>query len=216
MSRPMMRRLVSAVAVSALLSSGGLALGAGAASAAPSLFDFGSTAGGPAQLDLGSSSNGQELPASATVTADNLAVTKAVVGSNKIATTGQVTYRTTIAATGGPDRLVNKIADIFPFALSYVSGSATVTSWQDGQMKTEGVVPAEVNGRLAVSKDVGWVVSATGNKTVTFEVTYRVRTDISFDIDVFDSGTAIEVSGQAAQEWPDMGVKIGLLGPSGS
>ncbi|MFC7446873.1 hypothetical protein [Rhodococcus daqingensis] len=215
MSRPIMRRVASTLAAATLLAAGGgIALGASAASAAP--LDLGSSAGGLAGLDFGSSANGQELPASATVTADNLAITKVIVGSNTIAPTGTVTYRTTIAATGAPDRIITKIVDIAPPSLRYVEGSAKVTSWVDGQVKTEGVVPTESGGRLIAANDVGWVVSVNDNKTVSFEVTYQVRPDITFDTDIFDSGAAIEVSGQAPREWPEMGVKFRLLSSGGS
>lgn len=197
MSRTTMRRLTSVVAATALLA-GGLTAGAATASAASILSDFGSSASVP------------EVPASATVNVENLVVTKTIVGSNEITTTGQVKYRTTISATAGPDRLITKIVDLNPAALVYVEGTAKVTAWQDGAMTSVFVTPT-IEGGVAVSNLAGWVVSATGNKTVTFDVTYSVKS-VGVSAGTFDSGLAIEVGGMPQQRWPEMGVKFNLAG----
>ncbi|TQF74572.1 hypothetical protein FK531_00175 [Rhodococcus spelaei] len=199
MSRTTMRRAASVAAATALLA-GSFATGAATASAASILSDLGSTASAP------------DVPASATVTVDNLVVTKAIVGSNQIAATGQVTYRTTISATSGPDRLITKIVDLNPVALVYVEGSAKVTSWQNGAMTSESVTAtASANAGVAVSNAAGWVVSAIGNKTVTFDVTYSVKS-VGVSTGIFDSGLAIDVAGLPEQQWPAMGVKFNLVG----
>ncbi|MFC9789418.1 hypothetical protein [Rhodococcus sp. NPDC127528] len=199
MSRTTMRRVASVVAAASLLA-GGLAATAATASAASILSDFGSTASVP------------DIPASATVTVDNLVVTKSIVGSNQIAVNGQVTYRTTISATAGPDRLITKLVDLNPVALLYVDGTAKVTSWQNGAMATESVTAtASANAGVAVSNAAGWLVSAIGNKTVTFDVTYSVKS-VGFSTGIFDSGLAIDVAGMAEQQWPAMGVKLDLVG----
>ncbi|MFE3290864.1 hypothetical protein [Rhodococcus sp. NPDC059234] len=199
MSRTTMRRVASVVAATSLLA-GGLAATAATASAGSILSDFGSTASVP------------DIPASATVTVDNLVVTKAIVGSNQIAVNGQVTYRTTISATAGPDRLITKLVDLNPVALLYVDGTAKVTSWQNGAMTTAYVTAnASANAGVAVSNAAGWLVSAIGNKTVTFDVTYSVKS-VGFSTGIFDSGLALDVAGMAEQSWPAMGVKLDLVG----
>ncbi|MFC4604748.1 hypothetical protein [Rhodococcus kronopolitis] len=204
MSRHAIRRVASVVAAGAMVA-GALAGGAGTAVAVSSL------------ASLGSSAEIPDLPSIATVTSGNLKITKEIVGDNKISNVGRITYRTTVAATGGPDLLLNKIVDLFPTVVGYVEGSATVTSWRDGAMKSEKVVPTQGGGRLSVDNSAGWVVSATGNKTVTLDVTYEVRlSGLDPLTDIFDSGVSIEVNGLAVQEWPAMGVKMQLLQSGGS
>ena len=204
MSRTTLRRVASVAAATTLLAGGLFATATTATAQSSILGDFGSTASVP------------DIPASATVKVDNLTITKSIVGSNSIAIDGEVTYRTTISAGDGPDRLIKRIVDLNPIGLVYVQGSAKVTAWQDGQLTTAYVnASASADVGVAVSNAAGWLVSAIGNKSVTFEVTYSVK-DLNFTPGVFDSGLAIDVEGMAELEWPAMGVKLNLVGSGNS
>ncbi|MFD1812654.1 hypothetical protein [Rhodococcus gannanensis] len=204
MSRTTLRRVVSVAAATTLLAGGLFATATTASAQSSILGDFGSSASVP------------DIPASATVKVDNLSITKSIVGVNSIAIDGEVTYRTTISASDGPDRLIKRLVDLNPIGLLYVEGSAKVTAWQDGQMVTSSVdAAASVDVGTVVSNAAGWLVSAIGNKSVTFEVTYSVK-DLNFTPGVFDSGLALEVDGMAELEWPEMGVKLNLVGSGNS
>jgi hypothetical protein len=204
MSRTTLRRVASVAAATTLLAGGLFATATTASAQSSILGDFGSSASVP------------DIPASATVKIDNLSITKSIVGSNSIAIDGSVTYRTTISATDGPDRLIKRLVDLNPIGLLYVEGSAKVTAWDGSQMTTAQVnASASADVGVAVEKAAGWLVSAIGNKSVTFEVTYSVK-DLNFNPGVFDSGLSLEVDGMAQIELPDMGVKLNLIGSGNS
>ncbi|EME15260.1 hypothetical protein [Rhodococcus triatomae] len=204
MSRTSLRRVASVAAATTLLAGGLFATATTASAQSSILGDFGSSASLP------------DIPASATVKVDNLSITKSIVGSNSIAIDGTVTYRTTISVTDGPDRLIKRLVDLNPIGLVYVEGSATVTAWQNGELATAYVdASASADVGVALDNAAGWLVSAIGNKSVTFEVTYSVK-EFNFNPGIFDSGLAIEVDGMAELEWPAMGVKLNLVGSGNS
>ncbi|MGW4477872.1 hypothetical protein [Rhodococcus triatomae] len=204
MSRTSLRRVASVAAATTLVAGGLFATATTASAQSSILGDFGSSASLP------------DIPASATVKVDNLSITKSIVGSNSIAIDGTVTYRTTISATDGPDRLIKRLVDLNPIGLVYVEGSATVTAWQNGEPATAYVdASASADVGVALDNAAGWLVSAIGNKSVTFEVTYSVK-EFNFNPGIFDSGLAIEVDGMAELEWPAMGVKLNLVGSGNS
>ncbi|SDE53421.1 DUF11 domain-containing protein [Rhodococcus tukisamuensis] len=200
MSRNSMRRVASVVAATALLA-GGLAVGT--ASAAGSS-DFGSAGSSDAP-----ESPAAQKPRSATKTADNISVTKQVVGDGKVAPGQKVTYRTTFTVPSGLDRGITKIKDIHPAGFEYVEGSASINAWHliGGQTK-ESVTP-EVNvadNYIRVSSPTGWLVSSIDAKTLTFEATYLVPSDAKVG-EAFDSGLAFDVLFFAStQSFNPMGV----------
>lgn len=150
-----LRKAITGVAIAALATSG-LMMGAGAA-----------------QADT-------DHPSTKTVTSSNLSITRSIVGDGEVAPGGYVTIRTTVSATGHPDRYVNKFVDRYPAGLTYKEGSATVDSWHliPPAQKTESVSPSvNVADRTVTVPDAGWLVSPTNSKTVTYEVTYLVSPD---------------------------------------
>jgi flavin-binding protein dodecin len=182
MSRPMMRRIASVVAATALIA-GGLAVGAGTAAAA-------------------------QAPYSATKTTSNIKVTKSVVGDGTVAPGQKVTYRTTIATTAHPDRFISRVTDFHPAGFKYVNGSAKLTAWHlVGGVKTENVTPeVDVNNNTVSVPSAGMAISQTDSKTVTFEVTYLVPENAQIGT-APDSGVSFDVSGFATtQTFNPMGV----------
>jgi fimbrial isopeptide formation D2 family protein len=198
-----MRRTASVAAVAALLA-GGLAVGAGTAAAAGS-------------VDLGSSAAAEQQPHSATKKADNISVTKQVVGDGTVAPGQKVTYRTTFSVPSGLDRYITKIKDIHPAGFQYVQGTASINAWHlIGGQKTESVSP-EVNvegNYIRVPNPAGWLVSSTGAKTLTFEATYLVPASAKVG-DALDSGLAYDVQFWASsQSWDPMGVFVTVRNPN--
>jgi flavin-binding protein dodecin len=175
MSRPMMRRIASVVAATALIA-GGLAVGAGTAAAA-------------------------QAPYSATKTTSNIKVTKSVVGDGTVAPGQKVTYRTTIATTAHPDRFISRVTDFHPAGFKYVNGSAKLTAWHlVGGVKTENVTPeVDVNNNTVSVPSAGMAISQTDSKTVTFEVTGTAPdSGVSFDVSGFATTQTFNPMGVSA------------------
>ncbi len=190
MSRPLSRRIAASVAAAAVVA-GGIGLGAGTAFAAPATGSLGSLG------SLGSSDGvaPETYPQEATRDTSNIRVTKRVVGDGTVAPGQVVTYRTTISTTGHPERYINKITDYHPAGFTYVQGSAQVTAWHlFGGQTTEKVTPqVDANTNAVTVSDTGWLISPTGSKTLTYEVSYLVPRDVTVG-SVHDSGVAFDVS----------------------
>ncbi|SDE18352.1 hypothetical protein [Rhodococcus tukisamuensis] len=199
MLRPTMRRVASVVFASAVLA-GGLAAGVGTATAQSALPDLGS-----------SGTTDPNTPSTATETFENLSVTREVIGRNVLAPSQVVTYRTTISATGAPVRIINRITDHFG---GYVPGSAKITAWRDGSMKTENVTPTVMGRDAAFSGN--WTVSSDGGKTLTLEVSYRLGGLAAFPAGgfVLDSGFSVQADGLGLKTWDPMGVKVTVRDPN--
>jgi hypothetical protein len=200
MSRPMMRRVASVVFASAVLA-GGLAAGVGTAAAQSALPDLGSA---------GATDPG--LPSTVTESFENLSVTREVVGRTVFAPSQVVTYRTTISATGAPDRIIERISD--RSSGQYVPGSAKLTAWRDGSMKTENVTPTVLSGEAIFSGS--WTVSSEGDKTLTLEISYRLPGGAAFPAggSVLDSGLSVQADGLGLKTWNPMGVKVTVRDPN--
>ncbi|MFD4294589.1 hypothetical protein ACFWPA_02570 [Rhodococcus sp. NPDC058505] len=182
MSRSSLRRAASVVAATALLA-GGLAVGAGTATAAP-------------ESDKTSAAAAAQKPHTATKTTDNITVTRSVVGDGTVAPGQKVTLRTTLSVNNALDRYITKINDFHPEGFQYVKGSAKVTAWHlIGGSKAESVTPqVDVNDKRVTVTDAGWLISKTGSKTLTLDVTYLVPKSAEAG-DVFDTGVGFDVSG---------------------
>ncbi|SDD90020.1 hypothetical protein [Rhodococcus tukisamuensis] len=233
MVRPSLRRLTAAVVTAALLA-GGLAAGAGTSGATGSAILLGEATGSAdltagssgltaGSTDLvaatGSSSNNPDLPRTATRTVENVSATREVIGDNTGLPGDTVTYRTTVAATAAPDRLVTRIADLPSHVQVYVPGSAKVTyTAADGTRTTEAVTPVRTtaaNGldSLAVSGP-GWPISAESGATLVYEITYRWTDDNVVNLTMFpttrlDTGVALDVTGLGTVGWTAMGALAG-------
>lgn len=200
MSRNSMRRVASVVAATALLA-GGLAVGTASAAGSSDFGSAGSSDAAEAPV--------AQKPHSATKTADNISVTKKVVGDGTVAPGQKVTYRTTFSVAKGFDRYIPKIKDIHPAGFQYVEGSASVEAWHlVGGLKKEAVTPEVNDGQnyIRVTNPIGWMVSATDNTTLTFEASYLVPSDAKVG-EALDSGLAFDVQFFAAsQSFDPMGV----------
>lgn len=170
MSRFSMRRTASVVAATALVA-GGMSLGAGTAAAAPE----------------------------GSCDTNNLTVSKKVLNDGEVAPGGEVRVRTVFSVTGHPERFLNKLVDVHPAGFSYVRGTATVDAWTllSGQ-KTKDVEPSvQASANTITVSDAGYLLSSTGNKTVTFEATYLAPKDAKvgaehafgskFDVSLFET-----------------------------
>ncbi|WP_156042639.1 hypothetical protein [Rhodococcus sp. UNC363MFTsu5.1] len=200
MLRPTMRRVASVVFASAVLA-GGLAAGVGAATAQSALPDLGSS--GAADPNTQSA---------VTETFENLSVTREVIGRNVLAPSQVVTYRTTISATGAPVRIIDRITD--RASGQYVPGSAKLTAWRDGSMKTENVTPTVVSGEATFSGN--WTVASEGDKTLTLEISYRLGGLAAYPAggSVVDSGFSVQADGLGLKTWNPMGVKVTVRDPN--
>ncbi|WFR72238.1 hypothetical protein P9209_28095 [Prescottella defluvii] len=197
MSRPLSRRVAASVAAAAVLA-GGIGLGAGTAIAAPATGSLGSLGSGSAAAPVSDGvvpQPGKTYPQESTRDTSNVRVTKRVVGDGTVAPGQVVTYRTTISTTGHPERYINKITDYAPAGFTYVQGSAQVTAWHLlGGQKTEKVTPqVDANDNAVTVSDAGWLISPTGSKTLTYEVSYLVPRNVTVG-NVHDSGVAFDVS----------------------
>jgi len=200
MSRPLSRRVAASVAAAAVIA-GGVGLGAGTAVAAPatgSLGSLGSLGSGSSAAPVSDGvvpQPGKSYPQEGTGDTSNIRVTKRVVGDGTVAPGQVVTYRTTISTTGHPERYINKITDYHPAGFTYVQGSAKVTAWHAiGGQKTEKVTPqVNANTNSVTVSDAGWLISPTGSKTLTYEVSYLVPRNLTVG-NVHNSGVAFDVS----------------------
>ncbi|MFC9789419.1 hypothetical protein [Rhodococcus sp. NPDC127528] len=201
MSRKSMRRTASVVAATALLA-GGLTLGAGTAAAAGSA-DLGS-----AGTSDPATTPAEQKPHSATKKADNISVTKQVVGDGTVAPGGKVTYRTTFSVPSGLDRSITKITDFHPAGFEYVEGSAKVNAWSllNGQQDSKVTPVVNAADNSLTFANAGWRISVIGDATLTLEVTYRVPSSAKVGT-ALDSGLSFDVFAFATtQKFNPMGV----------
>lgn len=207
LTRPTARRLVTASAATGLLASG-LRAGAGTAGAIGSS-DFGSS-----DFGLGVPNHPGLIPTAtrtATRTAENVSVTREVIGPNSGYAGDKITFRTTISATAGPARQVARIIEREQL-MFYVPDTAKLTyTGADGTRTTEAVTPIRVPatydgagrtdpGGMQVSS-AGWPVSAETGATVVFEITYQwndFRGRPSMEDGVTYTGVGIDLTGLGA------------------
>ncbi|TJZ81460.1 hypothetical protein FCG67_02215 [Rhodococcus oryzae] len=221
MPRPttLTRHVATIVATTALVVSG-LVAGVGTAGAIGSS-DFG--IGLP---------NHPELIPTATRTAENVSVTREVIGPNAGYAGDKITFKTTISAAAGPARQVTRIVDRAQL-MSYVPNTAKLTyTSADGTRTTEAVTPTYVKatydglnltdqGGMEVSS-AGWPISVDSGATVVFEITYQwidFRGRPSMEDGVAYTGVGIDVTGLDTMDWPKMTTSFGSLnegGPFGS
>jgi hypothetical protein len=219
-SRPttLTRRVAAIVATTALLVSG---LAAGTASAL-----------GSADLGVGFPNHPELIP-TAIRTAENVSVTREVIGPNAGYAGDKITFRTTISATAGPARQVTRIIDRAQL-MSYVPNTAKLTyTSANGIRTTEAVTPTYVKatydgvnqtdqGGMEISS-AGWPISVVeSGATVVFEITYQwldFRGRPSMEDGVAHAGVGIDVTGLDTLDWPKMTTSFGSLhegGPFGS
>lgn len=242
------RRLTAGVAVTALLTAG-LAAGTGSAAAEGFGSDGGSAIAEAAiagDIDIsdwftnapGSADNPTAFGSSdvsATATFGNLEVTKANVGRDTRLAGDTLTYRTTVATTGGQIGEITKLLAIEPNGmrgyfdgawgggmLTPVDGSAKVSyTAADGTRKTEAAHLTWTKWTLPDGETVsgwelstaGWQISAT--ETLVLETTYR-WTDMSKMNQVgyewfrsnIDTGVAMDVPGLGIVAKPAMGMPV--------
>lgn len=151
-------------------------------------------------------------PASATVSSDNVKVTKTVTPGS-VGRGATVTYTSVFEVTNATDRRLNKITDVHPAGFEYVPGSAKITaSGLFTGPSTNPVTPEldDAGNRLSVSGT--WLLTdrpTAWDKDVTFEVTYRVPA--AAGAGTFDSGLAFDVATWgASQVFDPMGVNVSV------
>ncbi|MFC9790911.1 Ig-like domain-containing protein [Rhodococcus sp. NPDC127528] len=182
MSNTMIRRVAAAVSATAVVALG-LGIGAGPASAAQT---------------------------SATVTTAQIKATKTLQGSGSVFPGDVVTYKTQFSVTTAIDAYLNKITDVHPAGFTYVPGSAKLTA-----ASTSSVTPSvdDANNKVSVSNSLSaWMLSKNVNRTVTFEVSYKVPD--SAPAGTFDSGLTFDVNTwQTTQVFNPIGVTIDVQAP---
>ncbi|MFI6428908.1 hypothetical protein [Rhodococcus oryzae] len=217
MSRPATttRRVAAAVAATTLAVSG-LIAGVGTAGAVGSS-DFG----------IGAPSHPELIP-SATRTAENVSVTREVVGPNAGYAGDEITFRTTISATSAPARQVTRIIERRGL-MSYVPNTAKLTYTDaNGIRTTEAVTPTLIAatydglnmtdpGGWEVS-NAGWPIAAESGATVVLEITYKwmdFRGRPSMEDGVSYTGIGLDASGLGTLDWPAMTSSYGSLHQTG-
>ncbi|TQF68859.1 Ig-like domain repeat protein [Rhodococcus spelaei] len=177
MSRPVMRRVVAAVSAAGVVALG-LGVGGGVASAAQT---------------------------SATVTTAQIKATKTLLGTGSVFPGEVVTYKTEFSVTSAIDAYLNKITDVHPAGFTYVPGSAKVSA-----ASTSSVTPAvdDANNKVSVSNSASaWMLSKTVNRTVSFEVSYKVPDNAPAG--TFDSGLTFDVNTWGStQKFDPIGVTV--------
>ncbi|SEL96241.1 hypothetical protein [Rhodococcus maanshanensis] len=147
-----------------------------------------------------------------TATVDNVTVTREVVGPN-VGTEGeQVTFRTTFAATGAPDRLITRIDDQDPFPAASPSAEITYTK-ANGDRATETVTSTPNGAGIYVAAGAGWPITGAG-ATVVLEVTYTwYRTEKqAVTGDVQGTGVIADISGLGTQDFRSMKAQTRCVG----
>ncbi|TQF68860.1 Ig-like domain repeat protein [Rhodococcus spelaei] len=182
MSNTVIRRVAAAVSATAVVALG-LGIGAAPASAAQT---------------------------SATVTTAQIKATKTLQGSGTVFPGDVVTYKTEFSVTSAIDAYLNKITDVHPAGFTYVPGSAKVSA-----ASTSSVTPAvdDANNKVSVSNSASaWMLSKTVNRTVSFEVSYKVPDNAPAG--TFDSGLTFDVNTWGStQKFDPIGVTVDVQAP---
>ncbi|MGW6376878.1 hypothetical protein ACWFRB_12545 [Rhodococcus sp. NPDC055112] len=207
-------RRLAAVATTAALLATGLLTGTATAGATGSIESVTGSSGGSvdvSNLDLVGSAerviengNDPDLQRSDTATVDNVTITREVVGKNVGGGGLQVTFRTTFAATGTPDRLITRIDDQGPKYTGSPTAKITYTK-ADGGRTTETITATpELVGNY-VAPGAGWPITAAGD-TVVIEVTYNWYGTMRQEYTAYvqNSGVTADISGLGTQNFPSM------------
>ncbi|MFD1813410.1 hypothetical protein [Rhodococcus gannanensis] len=199
-----------------------------AAAATVALLVTGMHATGVATAQSGSSDavhvvtgNDPDLSRSATVTVDNVTVTREVLGPNVAGPGGKITFRTTFAVSDGPARTITRYVD-HPQGMTYVSDSAHVTYSEPGGTKvTESLTPVPGHiptltgpGSLAgmLVSDIEWPIP-TGS-TVIVDISYRWLDALNPSFEGYvgvRTGVTADISGLGTQQWPHMSVEASCV-----
>ncbi|WP_027500163.1 hypothetical protein [Rhodococcus sp. UNC363MFTsu5.1] len=215
MSRPSSpTRRLAAVATTATLLAAGLLTGTATAGANGSSESVTGLSGGSVNFTnfdpFGSGSTGYDtdLQRSDTATVDNVTITRAVVGPNVTGVGEKVTYRTTFAATGAPDRLITRIDDGGPGYSKETSAKITYTAG-DGRRTTEAITSTPGTDSLYVAPGTGWPITAAG-ATVVLEVTYTWTGTLRQGEGVVTaaSGVTADISGLGTQTFYPMNALV--------
>ncbi|MFI6428910.1 hypothetical protein [Rhodococcus oryzae] len=148
--------------------------------------------------------NDPDLQRSDIATVDNVTITREVVGKNVGAGGLQVTFRTTFAAAGTPDRLITRIDDQGPKYTGSPTAKITYTK-ADGGRTTETIAATpELVGNY-VASGPGWPITAAGD-TVVIEVTYNWYGTMRQEYTAYvqNSGVTADISGLGTQNFPSM------------